>query len=55
MKAVIECWKDHHEDWDKKTIRNFNDLYNLIHDGYLWHQESVIHDQKVIITIEAEE
>lgn len=55
MKYVIECWKDHHWAWDEKEIRTINDLYKLLHNGYLWHKEDDRHDEKVTITIETED
>ena len=53
MTYKIICYKDHH--WRLRPIKNLNDLYSLIHDGYLWFKETEDRDEKVTITIEIED
>jgi hypothetical protein len=55
MKIEIIAWKNHHFPWDGKTIRNLNDLYSLICNGFIWHEETTRHDEKIKITIETED
>jgi hypothetical protein len=55
MKVVIECWKDHHYQWTEKDLKTLNDLWTLIHLGYIWHCEDSTHDEKITITIKTEE
>ena len=55
MKFEIEAWKNHHFGWDEKTFKTLTDLYKEIHEGFIWHRETLEHDEKIKITIETEE